>query len=378
MKTLITFLLGAAVITIVLIGFAKNAEKNAPKQVAATPKRILTKENSADNTKASPTVTTVATGLRVPWGLAFLPNGDLLATERGGNVRIIRKDLGLDQNILLSIQEVKEIGEGGLLGIAIHPDYPKKPYVYFYYTYKGNNANIQNRLVRFTLQKEKFSDPQVLIDNIPAASNHDGGRIKFGPDGKLYAATGDATIPYSAQDKNSLSGKILRMNKDGSVPEDNPFGNYAYSYGHRNPQGIAWNPDTMALYESEHGQSRNDEINIIVKGGNYGWPTECTEPGDYAAAIRCYSEFTLAPSGIAFYGNDLYVAGLRGSQLRRIVFDRDHKTILSEEELFSSLGRTREVVEHNGYLYISTSNRDGRGIPGLDDDKIIRIKKINR
>ena len=168
------------------------------------------------------------------------------------------------------------------------------------------------------------------------------------------------------------------MNKDGTIPTDNPFSSYVFSYGHRNPQGLAWHPATKQLYASEHGPTRNDEINFIVKGQNYGWPTEeCDKASDkYTKPLRCYEEFTLAPSGIAFYNNDLYVTGLRGAQLRKIVLDKDYKTVINEEELFSELGRIRDVVEYNGYLYITTSNRDGRGIPKVNDDKIIRIKLV--
>ena len=158
------------------------------------------------------------------------------------------------------------------------------------------------------------------------------------------------------------------------MPEDNPFGNLVYSFGHRNPQGLAWNPITGMLYSSEHGPSRNDEVNIIVEGKNYGWPEECSENSG-TSPIRCYTEFTLAPSGVDFYKNDLYIAGLRGAQLRRIVFDTEYQNILKEEKLLIGFGRIREVVEYEGYLYISTNNRDGRGVPSPNDDKIIRIKK---
>ncbi|MBI2652007.1 PQQ-dependent sugar dehydrogenase, partial [Candidatus Woesearchaeota archaeon] len=248
-------------------------------------------------------------------------------------------------------------------------DFDKNRFVYVYYTHQNGN-----RVSRFVLN-EKLEDEFILLDNIPNARFHDGGRIKFGPDENLYITTGDATVPSSAQDINSLAGKILRMNKDGTIPADNPFGNYVYSYGHRNPQGLAWHTVTKELYASEHGPTKNDEINKIAEGKNYGWPNECNEISkEYVNPIRCYSEFTLAPSGIAFYKNDLYIAGLRGTHLRKIIFDKDYKTILHEEELFSDLGRIRDVVEHEGYLYIATSNRDGRGIPKLNDDRILRLK----
>jgi len=303
--------------------------------------------------------------LDTPWSIDFLPDSRMIFTERYGRVSILEND---KIQVIANIN-VSEVSESGLLGIAVDPDFAQNHFIYLYYTYdKGN------RVSRFILN-EKLENESILIDNIPNARFHDGGRIKFGPDGKLYITTGDATQPSSAQDINSSAGKILRINKDGTIPSDNPFGNYVYSLGHRNPQGIAWHPNTRQLYSSEHGPSRNDEVNIIIKGQNYGWPlVECNEVSEqYINAISCYAEFTLAPAGIAFYKNELYVAGLRGNQLRKIVLEEDGR-ILYEEELFTNLGRIRDVVEHNGYLYIATSNRDGRGIPSFNDDKIIRIK----
>ncbi len=308
----------------------------------------------------------LAENLDTPWAIDFLPDGSMIFSERFGRVSLL-DEKGL--KVIADI-EVSEKSESGLLGIAVDPDFNENRFVYVYYTHERGN-----RVSRFVLNKRLESE-SIVLDNIPSARFHDGGRIKFGPDGKLYITTGDATVPSSAQDINSLAGKILRMNKDGSIPEDNPFGNYVYSYGHRNSQGMAWHPLTKQMYASEHGPSRNDELNIIVKGGNYGWPNvECNEVSDaYISPIRCYAEFTLAPSGIAFYKNSLYISGLRGTQLRKIVFGEDHKTILSEEELFSNLGRIREAVNHNGYLYIATSNRDGRGVPKANDDRIIRVR----
>lgn len=306
----------------------------------------------------------LAENLDTPWAIDFLPNGNMIFTERRGRISVLENG---NVKVIANLN-VSEVSESGLLGIAVDPDFEKNNFVYVYYTHENGN-----RVSRFRLN-ERLEDERILLDNIPNARFHDGGRIKFGIDGKLYITTGDATIPSSAQDINSLAGKILRMNKDGSIPADNPFGNYVYSYGHRNPQGLAWHPASKQLYASEHGPTRNDEINIINIGQNYGWPIEECEALKYAKPIRCYNEFTLAPAGIAFYNNDLYIAGLRGTQLRKIVFDEDFKTIIQEEELFSDLGRIRDVVEHNGYLYLATSNKDGRGIPKVNDDKIIRIK----
>ena len=308
--------------------------------------------------------------LDTPWAIDFLPNGNMIFTERPGRVSIFDFD-SREIRIVANI-DVSEISESGLLGIAIDPNYANNHFVYVYYT--SNNGN---QVSRFELINSELMNEVILLDNIPSARFHDGGRIKFGPNGKLYITTGDATDPSTAQDLNSLAGKILRINLDGTIPDNNPFGNYVYSYGHRNSQGIAWNSNGE-LYSSEHGPSRNDEINIIVAGANYGWPNKCSEQEGIndVKPIRCYTEFTLAPSGIAFYEGDLYVASLKGTQLRRIIFNEDYSKIIDEEELFSNLGRIREVVEHDGYLYIATSNRDGRGIPRIGDDKIIRVKIV--
>ena len=307
----------------------------------------------------------LAENLNVPWAMDFLPNGTMIFTQRGGDVSL------LDNNGVKTIEHINVTanGESGLLGVAVDPQFSQNKYIYLYYT-----SSTGNRVSRFVLDS-KLENETVLIDKIPSASIHNGGRIKFGPDGKLYITTGDANNRSSAQDLNLLSGKILRINKDGSIPADNPFKNYVYTYGNRDPQGLAWGP-TGILYESEHGEIQNDEINILVPGGNYGWPVyqgNDKVPG-YQSPFVVYTDFTLAPSGMAFYNNKLYIAGLRGSQVRQINLSENGTSITGQQAILTQLGRIRDVVFHDGYIYICTSNKDGRGIPEIGDDKIIKIK----
>jgi glucose/arabinose dehydrogenase len=294
---------------------------------------LLLPKSANENTSGTEIL---AQNLEVPWAMAFLPDDRLIFTERGGKVSILE---GKNTKTVGNIK-VTQNGESGLLGIAVDPQFNQNHYIYLYYTL-GN----YNRISRFELG-DNLTSEKVLLDQIPAAQIHNGGRLKFGPDGKIYATTGESGNSNLAQDITSLGGKILRLNPDGTIPSDNPFGNYVYSYGHRDPQGIAWSPDGT-MYESEHGNTRNDEINIIIPGGNYGWPLY--EGNDTASGfikpLRAYTEFTLAPSGMAFYQNTLYVAGLRGSQLRKITLSTDGKSVMGEKALFADLGRIREAVE---------------------------------
>lgn len=331
----------------------------------------LISNNVEENKKISENldIEIIVDNLDTPWAIDFLPDGRMVFTERLGNVNIV--DFEEKERKIIAKILVTEISESGLAGIAIDPDFEGNNFIYLYYTYEGNN-DIWNRVSRFVFDDETLKDEKILLDNIPAARFHDGGRIKFGPDEKLYITTGDATIPSTAQDINSVSGKILRMNKDTTIPASNPFGNYVYTYGHRNPQGIAW--DENIMYAAEHGPTRKDEVNVIEAGKNYGWPTTCDEPSNFESPIRCYEEFTLAPGGIAYHENKLFVAGLRGTQVRKLTLGEDGKTVINEEEFISDLGRVREVVVHDNFLYIATSNRDGRGFPKVNDDKIIRVR----
>jgi glucose/arabinose dehydrogenase len=306
----------------------------------------------------------ILSNLDTPWGMDFLPDGSIILVERPGVVSVFENG---DRQIVGSLPAVAQ-GEGGALGIALDPDFQATRHVFLYYTHADGN-----RVSRFTLD-DTLAGEEVVIGEIPAAGIHNGGRIAFGPDGLLYITTGDAANPALAQDTTSLAGKFLRIRKDGSIPEDNPFGNAVYSYGHRNPQGLAWHPETGRLYASEHGPNRMDEINLIEKGANYGWPEEtCTEAVRFRGPIRCYGDFTLAPTGAAFFQDDLYVAGLRGNQLRRLRLTEDGTGLVSEDALFTDLGRLRIAVAHGGNLYFGTSNRDGRGSPAQEDDRIFRV-----
>lgn len=313
----------------------------------------------------------LVSNLDTPWAIDFLPNNNLIFTERPGRINIF------DGKNTINVAQIpiSEVQESGLLGLAVDPDFEDNNFIYLFYSYKKDGKTL-NRISRFTLTKNKISDEFILLDAFPGAWFHNGGRLKFGPDGKLYATTGDAAIPALSQDLTSFAGKILRLNKDGTIPEDNPFNSLIYSYGHRNPQGIDWNPATKKLFAAEHGPGKSDEINLIDAGKNYGWPEKCADQSNkFISPLRCYPDFTIAPSGIAFYNEKLYVGGLRGQQLRELEFN-ENLDIISERELLTNLGRIREVVAHEEYLYIATSNKDGRGIPKLGDDKIIRLKKI--
>ncbi|MDZ4230384.1 MAG: PQQ-dependent sugar dehydrogenase, partial [Dehalococcoidales bacterium] len=270
----------------------------------------------------APLAVSLAQKLEIPWALDFLPDGSIVLTERPGRVRLVDAEQGLLPEPLLTVEEVVHRGEGGLLGIAVHPDFAINDFIYVYYTYQGQDG-LSNRVVRFRKEGNQLIDKQVILDGIPAASVHNGGRIKFGPDGLLYITAGDAAEPDSAQNISSLAGKILRLNDDGSIPPDNPFpGSPVYSLGHRNPQGLAW--DSLGrLWEVEHGSSATDELNMIQAGRNYGWPVlrgDETAPELVNPVLHSGRE-TWAPSGLAFLDGSLFYAGLRGQTLYKAVLD---------------------------------------------------------
>ena len=339
--------------------------------------------------RTAPGVEVVLKDLNIPWALAFSPQGDLYFTEREGKVNKYKN--GKINTLLVLNVEARPGDEGGLLGLAFSPNYRIDKQVYVYYTYKLKGV-VTNRVSRFTENESILVDEKIVIDNIPGGRVHNGGRIKFGPDGKLYVTTGETWRRYLAQDLKSLGGKILRVNPDGSVPEDNPFeGSLVYSLGNRNPQGLAWYRDGT-LFSSEHGPSgengwyAHDEINVITPGGNYGWPYVLGKGNteSYIDPIIETGEDTWAPSGIEFYTgekytewkNNLFIANLRGQHLRVVKFTKNvaWKVESSFPVLEGSLGRLRDVVQGpDGYLYLCTNNRDGRGNSVEGDDLILRI-----
>jgi quinoprotein glucose dehydrogenase len=333
--------------------------------------------------------------LEIPWSLVFLPEGKALVSERPGRIRLIRD--GKLQEGSYAVLGVAHEGEGGLMGLALHPEFPKKPYVYAMHTYR-KDRNLYNRVVRLKDDGHRGIFDRVIIDSIPGGRNHNGGRICFGPGGLLYITAGETFKGELAQDLQSFGGKVLRLTGEGEIPGDNPFkGSPVYSYGHRNPQGLSWHPETGDLFESEHGPSgeffrfAHDEINVIEKGGNYGWPNVIGAPGQkpYIDPLIVWKK-TTPPSGITFYGGkllphlrgNLFVATLRSESLIRVKLktegSRYHVNAIERwfagSDRDGKYGRIRDVVASpDGALYFLTNNRDGRGTPKDGDDKIYRI-----
>ncbi len=313
----------------------------------------------------------VATGLNVPWGLAFLPGGDALVSERAtGRIKRIPARGGTARTVKTIRGAVKNYGEGGLLGIAVSPNYSSDRYVYAYYT-----SSQDNRVVRFRLSGGRT---QTVIRGIRRAGNHNGGRIAFGPDGNLYIGTGDAGDRASSQDRGSLNGKILRVRPNGDVPSGNPFsGSPVWSMGHRNVQGLAWDR-SRRLWATEFGQDQRDEINLIRKGGNYGWPQVegqgDTQGGRFRNPLVTWSPAQASPSGAAIVGSTLYVGALRGQRLWQVRLNGSN--VRGTNAAFEGrFGRIRTVVRAPGgrSLWITTSNRDEYGDRRSGDDRVLRV-----
>jgi glucose/arabinose dehydrogenase len=336
-------------------------------------------------------VETVISNLEVPWSIVWAPDGRMFFTERIGRVRIYENGK-LRPAPLFTVPDVEQSGESGLMSIALHPQFASNHLLYLSYAYKGQEQNV--RVVRYREIENRLTDRQLIIENIPAAQYHAGCRLRFGPDNKLYITTGDATKRELAQRLDSIAGKILRLNDDGTVPADNPFVGQQnarqeiWSYGHRNSQGIDWQPGTDLLFETEHGPSGfdgpggGDEVNIVEKGKNYGWPVvhhTQTHPGMESPLLE-YTPACAPASGMFYRGaqfpqlrGNFFFGCLKGVRIIRVILD-GRSVVRQENLLEGKYGRIRDVAEGpDGYLYFSTSNRDGRGSPAADDDRIIRL-----
>ncbi|MGW0807012.1 PQQ-dependent sugar dehydrogenase [Nonomuraea sp. NPDC002799] len=307
----------------------------------------------------------VATGLAVPWAIAFLPGGDALVTERD-SARLLRVTPAGRVTPLATIEEARPEGEGGLMGVAV-----KETQIFLYYT-----AEQDNRIVRYRLADGGLTDERVLVQGIPKGGNHNGGRLAFGPDGHLYATTGETGERGLSQRRDSLGGKILRMTTDGAPAPGNPFGTLVYSYGHRNVQGLAWD-GSGRLYATEFGQNTYDEVNLIKPGANYGWPEVEGRGGDdrYADPILTWSTGEASPSGMAYANGSLWVAALRGARLWQVPLGADGAAGRPVAHLTDRYGRLRAVTTAPGgaALWVGTSNKDGRGSPREGDDRILSV-----
>lgn len=346
-------------------------------------------------------VETVAGNLEVPWSIVFAPDGRMLFTERPGRIRVIEGGR-LRPEPLATIQDVEPTGESGLMGLTLHPQFAQTRLLYLAYAYRSQKAQLV-RVVRYRETASGLDERRMIIEGIPAAQYHAGTRLRFGPDAKLYITTGDATDRTLAQQLDSLAGKTLRLNDDGTVPPDNPFVKQAgarpeiFSFGHRNAQGLDFQPGTNLMFQTEHGPSGfdgpggGDEVNIIERGHNYGWPL--VHHRDTRAGMESpLLEYTpaIAPASGMFYRGGAGAAGfpqfrgnfffgnLRGECIVRVVLDG--RRVVSQERLLENqYGRIRDLAEGpDGALYFSTSNRDGRGQPARDDDRILRLVAVKQ
>jgi glucose/arabinose dehydrogenase len=349
----------AALAVVGLSGVAVHSASAAPQTLAA-----------GDFDFSAPQ--TLATDLAVPWGLAFLPDGSALVSERStARVLSVRPDGTVTE--LFKLPGVVVDFEDGLLGLAVSAAYATDGWVYAFY-----KSSTDDRIVRFHLDSPDQQEP--VLTGLSTAPMHNGGRIAFGPDGKLYAGVGDATVTANAQNMTSNNGKILRMNPDGTVPDDNPFaGSLIYSLGHRNVQGLAWDADGR-LYATEFGQNTWDEINLIKPGANYGWPVVEGTSTDtrYTNPIQQWKPADASPSGAAIVGSNLFVAALRGTRLWQVPLNGDGTIGTAVAQLRGTYGRLRTVaVAPDGYLWVMTSMRDGKLTAGPGDDRILRFPPVS-
>jgi len=348
-------------------------------------------------TTAALSVDTIASGLDVPWALGFAPDGRIFVTERTGRIRVIEN--GALRAEPWATLPVAAEGEAGLMGLALAPDFTESRELFVVGTFE-QGGTLVNRLMRFTDEGGKGVRPTVILDGIPSAVFHAGDALAFGPDGMLYVATGDARDPSAAQDERSLGGKVLRMRRDGTAPDDNPVrGSLVYALGVRNSQGLTWDPTTGQAFATDHGPSGfpneyfrrdRDELNAISPGGNYGWATVAgmSRRGRFVSPLVEWSNPGIAPSGSAAYTGSyrpwtgsVFIAALKGEQLRRVQLARDSASragwrAVSDERLFTGVfGRLRAVaMGPDGMVYFTTSNRDGRGAARPGDDHVLRLR----
>jgi glucose/arabinose dehydrogenase len=365
---------GAFAIAVLALAGCGGGDEKPERTQAAPPATVgTTPERGPVRRSGGPRVETVAEGLDVPWEIAFLPDGRALITERPGRVRLLSRDLKLEPNPVAEV-DVDAVGEGGLLGIAVDPDFQRNGFVYLYRTVSSGNE-----VARYRLDGDHLREEAVVARGIQAGAIHDGGRVRFGPDERLYFSAGEAGQPDLSQDPGSLNGKILRLAPSeyrgkGARPE-------VFSLGHRNPQGFDWQPRSRRFVEDEHGPEGNDELNVLHKGANYGWPEvqDGQRREGFTPPVAFYPT-SIAPSGATFvrlpgskWTGDYLIGCLVGEQIRRVGFDGDRVT--TNEALFEGrFGRLRTVVEGpDGALYALTNNTDGRGSPRAGDDRLLRI-----
>ena len=321
-------------------------------------------------------VTILAENLDKPRAIA-ISNDRIFVTEKDGAIRVIQNNTLLESP--LATLRSADVFDGGLLGITLHPNFSSNHYMYVFLTY--DDGDLWNKILRITESENKLQNAEIILDKIPGSSFTNGGFLKFGPDEKLYIGTGTVSdASHLPQDLGSLSGKILRLNDDGSIPDDNPFSNSPiYSLGHRNPQGMTWDDDGN-MFVAEFGPEKNDEINLILSGKNYGWPEQqCSGNEDFEDAVLCFDP-SIEPGGILFYSGDLIdfespfiMASMRAANLYQLDFEEG---LSSQKSILSGIGRVRDVVQGpDGSLYVITSNTDGKGFPDSMDDKLLRILK---
>ena len=359
------------IIAIIAVGIFSFFVLTSPSDLIPLPLPLSTSNSESDS------VSILAKNLDKPRAIAI--SGDrIFVTEKDGFIRVIQNNTLLESP--LAIFRSPNVFDGGLLGIALHPNFSNNHYIYVFLTY-NEDGNLWNKILRITESENKLQDAETIFDKIPGSSFTNGGFVKFGPDGKLYVGTGTVyDSSHLPQDLDSLSGKILRLNDDGTIPDDNPFSDSpVYSLGHRNPQGMTWDDDGN-MFVAEIGPEKNDEINLIQAGKNYGWPEQqCSGKDQFEDAILCYDP-SIEPGGILFYSGEklnfespFIMASMRAANLFQVDFEEG---LSSQKSILSGIGRVRDVVQGpDGSLYVITSNTDGKGFPDSMDDKLLRILK---